>query len=1150
MSSPGVGTQLGNYQLEALLGRGGMGVVYRAVDVRLGRMVALKLLAPHLADDALFRARFLAESRQAASIDHAGIVPIYEAGESDGQLFIAMRYVEGTDLASLLRREGALVPRRGVELVRQLADALDAAHARGLVHRDVKPSNALVALEGAADHVYLADFGLTKHIATSGAVTASDHLVGTIDYLAPERIRGEPADGRADLYSLGCVLFECLTGEVPFDRDSDVAAMYAHLEDEPPRPSERRAGVPAALDGVVERALAKDPQRRWQSGAELGAAAHAALTGSPAPVSAVVRRGRPPARRFLVGVGLGAALLGLLFVLTLAHSDGRRRLAVAAGDEVAVIDPTHSALTDEVAKGSSPSQIAVGADAVWIANADAGTVTRIDRRTRQSRTTAVGSGPSAVAVGAGGIWVVNSLDGTLTRISPTTDRVVGTIPVGNGPSGVCVAAGAVWVARAYDRSILRVDPATGRRSTTSVDDEPTALACGGGSVWAASESAGTVTQLRASGRGEVLGRIPVGNGPSGLAWGFGALWVANTADGTVSRIDGRSGAASALIVGSQARPTSVAVGARGVWVSNENAGTIVRIDPAGKQVVRTLTIGNQPLGLAVVGGSLWVGVRATNAQHRGGTLRILQPAVQAGATGPWSADNVDSANGYNGWGILPLTNDGLVAFRRAGGRQAATLVADLAVSIPAPTDGGRTYTFRLRPGIRYSTGTTVRAADIRRGIERLLRRAGVSSAPASYYAGIVGARRCSPRRCDLSSGIAVDEPAGTIAFHLTGPDPDFLKKLALPNAVAVPAGVGARLRRPLPATGPYRIARLTPPASLRLVRNPHFVAVDGRPDGYPDAITIDTGARGARAPIRAVQDGRADFFGGAFGPPPSVQASLGAIGTRYPAQLHTTPGWVTDFAFLNTRVAPFDNLDVRRALNYAVDRGAFVALKGGPRFAEPTCQFLPPDFPGYRPYCPYTAGAAGPGRAWRAPDLARARRLVARSHTRGMHVTVVGPRNFPNSEAAAVEQLLQRLGYRTTRRSLPENVPVSAYVADSRHRAQIGALQWGVDYASGSGYLQPMFSCAAFVPGVPSQLNYSEFCDRRADRLMRRAQRLPFGAPGADALWAAADRRIADQAAVVPLTNPAAVAFVSRRVGDYQYSPQWGSVLYDQLWVR
>jgi serine/threonine protein kinase len=296
--APTIGTQLGSYRIEALLGRGGMGVVYRAEDLRLGRKVALKLLASHVTEDARFRSRFLAESRLAASIDHAGIVPIYEAGESDGQLYIAMRYVEGTDLGSLLHREGPMEPLRAVELVAQLGHALDAAHARGLAHRDVKPSNALIAMEGVEEHLYLADFGLTERIATAGGVTAGDRLVGTVDYLAPERIAGEPADGRADLYSLGCVLFEVLAGEVPFPRDSEVAAIYAHLEEDPPRVSERRPGLPVALDAVVARAMAKDPKDRWQSGAELVAAARAALAppGADAPPQARRVRRQPPRR--------------------------------------------------------------------------------------------------------------------------------------------------------------------------------------------------------------------------------------------------------------------------------------------------------------------------------------------------------------------------------------------------------------------------------------------------------------------------------------------------------------------------------------------------------------------------------------------------------------------------------------------------------------------------------------------------------------------------------------------------------------------------------------------------------------------------------------------------------------------------------------
>ena len=279
--SPGVGSTLGSYRVDAEIGQGGMGVVYRAEDLRLGRMVALKLLRASLADDDSYRKRFLRESRLAASIEHAAIVPIYDAGETDGLLYIAMRFVDGVDLAELLRRAGPLEPERAVALIGQLASALDAAHARGLIHRDVKPSNALIGTDGDGEHAYLVDFGITQDTTAQERLTATDQLVGTLDYLAPERIRGEPVDGRADIYALGCVLFECLTGEVPFPRGSEASAIYAHLEEQPPRVSDLRPDLPKALDDVVAHALAKDRADRWQSGAALRAAC--LLYTSPSP---------------------------------------------------------------------------------------------------------------------------------------------------------------------------------------------------------------------------------------------------------------------------------------------------------------------------------------------------------------------------------------------------------------------------------------------------------------------------------------------------------------------------------------------------------------------------------------------------------------------------------------------------------------------------------------------------------------------------------------------------------------------------------------------------------------------------------------------------------------------------------------------------
>ena len=253
------------------------------------------------------------------------------------------------------------------------------------------------------------------------------------------------------------------------------------------------------------------------------------------------------------------------------------------------------------------------------------------------------------------------------------------------------------------------------------------------------------------------------------------------------------------------------------------------------------------------------------------------------------------------------------------------------------------------------------------------------------------------------------------------------------------------------------------------------------------------------------------------------------------------------FAFLNMHTPPFDDVDVRRALNYAVDRNAFLALDGGGTYAQPTCQFLPANFPGHSTYCPYTTHAGG-GRSWSAPDLSRARRLIARSHTRGMHVTVTADAMFLTADARGLVRLLDELGYRATLHVLPTGTDYFRYIADSRHRAQIGPAGWLPDYPSASNFLNQL-RCDAFVPASPGQGNYSEFCDRRADALMRRASTMPADDPATDALWAQVDRRITDQAAVLPLDNAKSITFVSQRVGDFQYSQQLG-VLYDQLWVR
>jgi serine/threonine-protein kinase len=288
-----VGQQIADYRIEREIGRGGMAVVYRARDLRLDRTVALKLLAPELARNDTFRRRFTHESRVAAAIDHPHIVPVFEAGETEGVLYIAMRYVAGRDLRHLLDREGPLPLTTATRITGQVASALDAAHDHGLVHRDVKPGNILVAQGTDSDHpehVYLTDFGLTKKSLSLTGFTTVGQFVGTLDYVAPEQISGKPVDGRCDVYSLACVVHETLAGRPPFQRDDDMALLWAHQYDQPPPLTEQRPDLPASVDDVLAKALAKSPDDRYDSCLSFVAALRVAGTRHGTPT------GHPPTR--------------------------------------------------------------------------------------------------------------------------------------------------------------------------------------------------------------------------------------------------------------------------------------------------------------------------------------------------------------------------------------------------------------------------------------------------------------------------------------------------------------------------------------------------------------------------------------------------------------------------------------------------------------------------------------------------------------------------------------------------------------------------------------------------------------------------------------------------------------------------------------
>ncbi len=313
---PWVGSSLGSYLIESRIARGGMSYVYLAKDQRLGRRVALKILDYELSEDPRFRHRFVKESETAAQLEHPNIIPIYEAGQAEDVLYIAMRYVRGGDLGTLLRKENHLSSGRALSLLAQAAQGLDAAHSQGLVHRDVKPANILIDYASGYEHVYLSDFGVTKRVGSSTGVTQTGQFVGTVDYMAPEQIEGEELDGRADVYSLGCVLFECLTGHAPFEYDHPAAILDAHRHKPPPSVRAFLPDAPEALDKVLAKGMAKNRMERYATCGDLVAAARGALglppapeptVGQPATSPTVVQAPAKPAPTVIDGAGGGDA---------------------------------------------------------------------------------------------------------------------------------------------------------------------------------------------------------------------------------------------------------------------------------------------------------------------------------------------------------------------------------------------------------------------------------------------------------------------------------------------------------------------------------------------------------------------------------------------------------------------------------------------------------------------------------------------------------------------------------------------------------------------------------------------------------------------------------------------------------------------------
>jgi ABC-type branched-subunit amino acid transport system substrate-binding protein len=631
------GSSVAWFRVEGPIGAGGMGEVYRAVDTTLDRAVALKVVAPEFAGDAASRERFAAEAKLAASLDHPAIVPVYAAGEADGELYLAMRLIEGESLAQRLARVHRLDPAIAVRLLQPIADALDAAHRAGLVHRDVKPANILLDERGA----YLADFGLARPISAGDerVPIAATTPSGTIGYLAPEQFDGRAADARTDQYALCCVLYECIAGQPPSRSGTDLEALYAQLVEPAPSLTMLPAARRPAADAVIAQGLDADPEHRFATCGELIEAFAAAL-----PVEAGGRARRRRTVGFIGAVG-GLALAGVAAVAAL---DGRAPdapaahvpVAAASPDAVVALDSASGRQVRRIDAGAGPTAAAVGMGGLWILNGDRQTVERIDPRTYTvGQPFAIGATPMRLAAGVGGVWITTSTQrarssnfgsddvvDAVVRVDPTVQSAVATIRLPRAAPGedytrggaVATGGGFVWAVD-RDGSLARIDPASDTVRSVVRGIKASAVAFGDSAVWALGERLWRIDPAT----GRVVATLPL-SAPEGLgaiAVGGGAVWVASWGDGLVWRIEPHH---PRQAIRAEPHISYLAYDRGHLWGVSGLDGTAVEIDAAQNRVVRRIGLVGTPYDVTADGGVVWIPTRGA--------------ARQAGTTGPARGD--------------------------------------------------------------------------------------------------------------------------------------------------------------------------------------------------------------------------------------------------------------------------------------------------------------------------------------------------------------------------------------------------------------------------------------------------------------------------------------------------------------------------------
>ncbi|CAN7454103.1 ABC transporter substrate-binding protein [Rhizobium sp. LjRoot30] len=526
------------------------------------------------------------------------------------------------------------------------------------------------------------------------------------------------------------------------------------------------------------------------------------------------------------------------------------------------------------------------------------------------------------------------------------------------------------------------------------------------------------------------------------------------------------------------------------------------------------------------------------AKHRGGTMTLA--AVSAAGT-------IDPMINYTAqfWQLYQMTYDGLVKFKQAGGTDGFEIVPSIAEAIPQAENDGKTYVFKIRKGIKFSNGKDVTPSDVLASFQRIFKVKGPTT--GSFYGGIVGADKCieTAETCTLEGGVTADDAAGTVTINLTAPDAEFFSKLAVPHASILPADapLADAGTTPIPGTGAYFFESYNPNEQLVMKRNPHFKewSADAQPDGYADEIIYKFGLT-EEAAINAIINGQLDWL---FDTPPADR--LPEIGSKYASQIKIDPLAAFWYAPMNTNLAPFNDPKVRQALNYALDRDSLVGLFGGEVLAQPTCQILPPDFPGHVDDCLYTKE---PGPTWAEPDMDKALQLVEESGTKGQKVTVIAEDNaVARGIGTYIQSVLSELGYDASMKAVSPNIQFT-YIQNTNNNVQISISQWYMDYPAASNFLNVLLSCSSFTPGSDSSINISGYCNKDLDAKMKEAMTLALTDPAAaNAKWAEVDKGFMEQSPMAPLFTPKSVNFTSARLGNYLFNKQnrW---IVSQSWVQ